>query len=460
MANVDVDSESVCLWGIRPSVQSIRCRWLCVVHYLKLVDVEFVLGATHGAEMFATDGTARGSSASGTPRFLHHHINACTVCTRDGTSLKDCSPGLSVHDLGGILMLYAFGSNGSCQLGLGPGVDDPSAPQEVKGFRFTLEYINHFTAGGNHTLIVDAFGHVLGAGNDEDGRCGHVTTDYQTQPYFTSFTTPQSIKQAAATWSTSAVLDGQGRHVWTIGTGNSGELGLGRETARTVDWQSLPDFPPSATTIVQLTSCMAHMVAVLSNGEVYGWGKGRKGQLGLPAEDVWSPRKIQNIPFAVVRAVCGKDFTCVFGDPAQGQTLVLGVGSNDRFGLRANAPSAVPHWKDVAASWGSIYILKDSGELIAWGRDDHGQLPPPGLPLIETISAGSEHCLALTKTGDVLAWGWGEHGNCGEPTDANGDVKGWWNVISVPLPARSLFAGCATSFIVTDEESQQTCDTR
>ena len=136
------------------------------------------------------------------------------------------------------------------------------------------------------------------------------------------------------------------------------------------------------------------------------------------------------------------------------------MGKNDRFGVRAKAPTAVPGWKQIAASWGSIYVLKDSGELVAWGRDDHGQLPPPGLPPIEMISAGSEHCLAVTKAGKVLAWGWGEHGNCGEPTDANGDVKGRWNEIEVLGTVDRVFAGCATSFISTKERPHMARDGR
>jgi protein ATS1 len=195
---------------------------------------------------------------------------------------------------------------------------------------------------------------------------------------------------------------------------------------------------------------MAHVVAVLSNGEVWGWGKGRKGQLGGPSGNVWTPRKIVEIGFFATDAICGKDFTCVFGSPSTGEVSLLGLSSNDRFGVRANAMAAVPGWNQVAASWGSIFVLLKTGEVIAWGRDDHGQLPPAGLPLLNAIAAGSEHCLGLTKAGKVLAWGWGEHGNCGEPTGPNGDVKGRWNEIRLSRPVVSIFAGCATSFVVVD----------
>ena len=76
---------------------------------------------------------------------------------------------------------------------------------------------------------------------------------------------------------------------------------------------------------------------------------------------------------------------------------------------------------------------------------------------MEVISAGSEHCLALTKTGKVLAWGWGEHGNCGKHTDSDGNVKERWNEIDLPQSQKAIavYAGCATSFIVTAHTAEQ-----
>ena len=196
------------------------------------------------------------------------------------------------------------------------------------------------------------------------------------------------------------------------------------------------------------------MVAVLSNGEVYGWGLGRKGQLGEPAQIVWRPRKITGLRFPAVEAVCGRDFTFLVGDPAFGQMAVLGPNGYDRWEIKYNAPTTLTGWTGIAAAWCSVYAYGTDGEIEAWGRDDRGQLPPQGLPEIEAMAAGSEHCLALTRTGQVLAWGWGEHGNCGARTDNRGDVKSTWNEIKVPGRVSNVFAGCATSFIVTTDEQQ------
>ena len=353
-------------------------------------------------------------------------------------------------------MLYAFGSNGSGQLGVGHS-EDLSKPGAVSIQDAQLSWrVKQLAAGGNHTIILCIDGKLRATGNNEDGRCGihriPQTSRYMEVPLPSSETSNQilTVKQVSATWSSTAVLLSDGS-MYTCGSGDSGELGLGLKITKAHEWQLVPHFPPPGTKVVHLTSSMGHTVAVLSNGEVYGWGKGRKGQLGESAENVWSPRRVTSIDFEATEAVCGKDFTFLVGKEVAGQIAVLGPKGMDRFQIKANAPGKLSDWKTIAASWGSIFALHASGDTTAWGRDDHGQLPPRALPEIEAIAAGSEHCLALTRAGKVLAWGWGEHGNCGVPTDTGGDVKGDWNEIEVLGTVSRIFAGCATSFIETFE---------
>lgn len=204
---------------------------------------------------------------------------------------------------------------------------------------------------------------------------------------------------------------------------------------------------------MDLASGLDHSVLALTNGQVFGWGNGRKGQLGEPAEVVWRPREIRNLKFPVVRVVCGREFTYLVG--REGRHAILGSG---KYNVKAQENATIPDFppKDIGSSWGSIYVLDTFGRLNSWGRNDHGQLGPPDLPDIKQIAAGSEHVVALTKetstqNSKVISWGWGEHGNCGAELDENGDVtRGKWNEIPTQHPALGVGAGCATSFFWTN----------
>ena len=356
--------------------------------------------------------------------------------------------------------VYAIGSNGSGQLGIGH-KEDVSVPKPVIFMSTSPKEIAQVKAGGNHTLILGSE-NLYCSGDTLTGACGSNTEYKSTESLFREVSYSfgdhnykPKVVFCAASWESSVVVvkdeNGKATKAYTFGTGNKGELGLGGFLFRSSKAQLLKDFPPPGLEIVDLAASVSHVVAVLSNGEVYGWGSGRKGQLSQPEGIIYVPRKLSGIDFKAIRAVCGREFTYVVGDTALGQHCILG---SEKWDIKAAAPLDVSGWKDIGATWGSIFVLLESGKLLSWGRDDHGQLAPPGLPILQKIAIGSEHALGLASDGDVLAWGWGEHGNCG-PNTTNGDVKGKWNIIasSKYLPAESkisnIGAGCATSWVCT-----------
>ncbi|KAF5527065.1 RCC1 repeat-containing protein [Colletotrichum aenigma] len=357
-------------------------------------------------------------------------------------------------------VLFAIGSNGSGQLGIGH-KEDVSVPKQAIFYPDEPESpVVKVAAGGNHTLLLTEGGQLWWSGDATSGACGLTSTAETQEPVFQKIQLSKdggennaTTALVAATWEASVIVqkDGEGKatRVYSFGAGLKGELGLGELLVRSPSATLFKEFPQAGTEVVDLAGCMGHVIAVLSNGEAYGWGNVRKGQAGSPEVVVHSPRKIEGVDFKVTRAICGKDFTCLFGAPDSGKLLVLG---SDKWSIKSSAPESVPEWQDVGASWGNVYVLKKDGELLAWGRDDHGQLPPPSLPKLSKIAIGSEHVIAFTDKGDVLAWGWGEHGNCG-PQVENNDVKGRWNVIAssrfIPPGSKitGIGAGCATSWV-------------
>jgi protein ATS1 len=346
-------------------------------------------------------------------------------------------------------MLYALGSNGSGQLGIGSGEDTHEPKKCLLPANFDYNSIINITAGGNHTLIQTP-SQIFGAGDISNGRYPivHIYTQSKPEDALRFRLSSVNTQFCAATWEASTVVDNIQR-VFTCGTGHKGELGLMEGVTQAAKPNLLKNFPPDDDVLIaDLSASMSHTVCLFANGEAYGWGSGRKGQLGESAQDVWSPRKIEGIPFEAHRVVCGKDFTYFIGSPSSGEHFIMG---NDRWGVKSQAPLSLPPWKDVAASWGSIFVLLEDGTLLSWGRNDRGQLGPAGLPKLSQIAVGSEHVVALTAAEKVITWGWGEHGNCGQPLDETGDVKGCWNEISVSGNVIGVGAGCATTFIITEE---------
>jgi len=362
-------------------------------------------------------------------------------------------------------VLFALGSNGSGQLGIGH-KEDVSVPKPVllpeEECLSPQPSITAIAAGGNHTLLLTSAGTLYWAGDPSPGACGVIQPSNSTlAPQFhtvdlTSLFSP--VQLIAATWEASIVVADGGRGLYTFGLGLKGELGLGTMIVRTPIPSLIKDFPPAGTRILDLAASMSHAVAVLDDGSAWGWGAGRKGQLGEVPEltaVVDAPRRIEGLGFSVMRAECGKEFTCLFGDREKGEFVVLG---SDKWGIKTDAPGAeeITGWKDVGASWGNVFVLRGDGSVLSWGRNDHGQLTPSNLPRVVQMAVGSEHVLILSEEGDVRAWGWGEHGNCGPiPNEGGGaDQKG--SVIAsskyVPEGAKItvMGAGCATSWVGID----------
>ncbi|KAK1827226.1 RCC1/BLIP-II protein [Podospora conica] len=350
-------------------------------------------------------------------------------------------------------LLFALGSNGSSQLGIGH-ASDVSVPKPVL-LPTPPPSVSKITAGGNHTLLLTTSGTLLCAGDRTSGACGPSppcpSADSEFLPLHHPDLPPVSL--VAATWEASFAVSEDGRGLYAFGTGMKGELGLGPLIFRTAVPALVPDFPPPGTTIVDLAASMAHVVAVLSDGTVWGWGAARKGQLGGDEQTavVDVPRRVEGVGFRVERAVCGREFTVLFGE---GEFVVLG---SDKWGVKSKAPAKeeVRGWRDVGAGWSNVYVLRGDGRVVSWGRDDQGQLAPGDLPPAVKMAVGSEHALVLTEGGDVTAWGWGEHGNCG-PVGGEGPGKGQRNIIAsskyVPEGAKitAIGAGCATSWVAIE----------
>ena len=369
------------------------------------------------------------------------------------------------------MVLYAFGSNGAGQLGL-QHKDDCSTPQEVilpSDALSSTTVIKSIAGGGSHTLLLLDNGVCFVAGSNAQGQapCPETTVPSEAENEIGNGFRPISpnlnFKACAALWEASILVTVDDK-VFVIGNGPKGELGLGPNFTYASTLQRIEGFPPTGTEIKRIASGVAHTVVLLSNGDAWGWGNGRKGQLGEPTEIVNSPRRI-NIPRCdadTAEVACGREFSYFASIDVPERHIVLG---SDKWNVVTEAPKTLrpitptPRKdiiRSVGACWSSVVVLLNRGDVEAWGRSDKGQLPlAKQSPLIEKIAAGSEHCIGLTADQEVVCCGWGEHGNCGSETDEDGNVVGWVKIpFEVPMGSElvGVGAGCATSFFWTHRQ--------
>ncbi|KAF3920007.1 hypothetical protein ABW21_db0201711 [Orbilia brochopaga] len=363
------------------------------------------------------------------------------------------------------LRLFSFGSNSLGQLSLGH-VEDAHTPTEVVLPRLPSDI--SIIAGGNHTFLLSTTQKLLySVGDNTFGRSAiPQTSDSSTLAKTTSFelvpppTPTANWVSIGAGWQFSILLS-SGNKVYACGNGPRGELGLDVSVRTCSTPTEIPGFPPPTTTIVQLVSGVEHTLALLSDGRVYGWGNGRKGQLGILPSDskqLWTPCELRldaQDDFQVASIAAGREISAFIS--RTGEVRVIG---NDKWGvIKLNPTVANPTcgWKAFNAGWAAIYVLSNDGKLVSWGRNTHGQLPPNDIPPLDQVAVGSEHVIAVGRDGNLYAWGWGEHGNCGLLEKERGEVVRWTQKVRVEglvegkYQVEGIAAGCATSWVWVSE---------
>ncbi|EFE43530.1 alpha-tubulin suppressor protein Aats1, putative [Trichophyton verrucosum HKI 0517] len=371
--------------------------------------------------------------------------------------------------------LYAFGSNGAGQLAIGhmEDVNTPARclfvgderPSPASGDRDSLSpSLMQLIAGGNHTLIRLACGRVYAAGSNLHGECAtHASTQNLLRFQRVIIAEPladvalarrevSTFSNISATWSASFFVDVNKDSIFVSGHGSKGELGLGPDVTERTLPTKIPNFPPVGSDVISIASGMAHTIVLLDDGTIYGWGAARKGQLGadkVSQKVVWSPQKIVvggNLPGHIREISCGREFTVLtttssaslsYSGASSESLYILGP---DKWALSSAAPSMVAPYKSLTASWHGVYVHLRDGTVLAWGRNDRGQLPTATMPALDYLAVGSEHVVGAIDHRTLIAFGWGEHGNCGPETDEQGNVAGHWNEVQLPIDNSSIEA--------------------
>eukprot|EP00826_Nyctotherus_ovalis_P011536 TRINITY_DN12999_c0_g1_i16.p1 TRINITY_DN12999_c0_g1~~TRINITY_DN12999_c0_g1_i16.p1 ORF type:complete len:343 (-),score=56.81 TRINITY_DN12999_c0_g1_i16:64-1092(-) len=257
----------------------------------------------------------------------------------------------------------------------------------------------------------------LGLGN-QTGKCYPV-------PRFCSFSVV--IRSVSCGEEHSALITGKGE-IFTVGSNSEGRLGLGDLT---MTRSSTPCFVEALgnLTAVQISCGWGHTAAVMSNGELYTWGVGEYGALGLEGtESQWVPAKV-SVGRKVAEAKCGTRHTAVVDEEGRlymcgsGDAGQLGTGSRQRELLPKEITSLPERVQHAACGIFHTLVLTKSGRLYSMGGNNFGQLGtgskrssvfPTRIKGLETHTVAKavagNHSAAVTDKGEVFVWGTGVFG--------------------------------------------------
>ncbi|MFC1746116.1 Ig-like domain-containing protein [Candidatus Riflebacteria bacterium] len=194
--------------------------------------------------------------------------------------IKDISAG-GAHSLALKIdgTVVAFGANTTGQLG-DNSTTTRNTPVYVKNSDGSgnLSNIICISAGGAHSLALDASGTVWAFGLNDSGQLGDDSNSNRKLPVRleqnggANFT--DSIIAISAGYAHSLILESD-KTVWAFGNNSYGQLGANGTTN-----QDHPENIGGITSITGISAGGLHSLALKSDGTVYSWGQNFHGQLG------------------------------------------------------------------------------------------------------------------------------------------------------------------------------------
>lgn len=226
--------------------------------------------------------------------------------------------------------------------------------------------------------------------------------------------------------------------VFSWGEGDDGKLGHGNRM--TLNRPRLIE-ALKAKRIRDISCGSSHSAAITSCGELYLWGLGEYGRLGHGDNVTQLRPKVVKALLGqrIIQVACGSRDAQTLALSDEGLVYSWGDGDFGKLGRGGSEGCNIPHNIERLNGLGVCQIecgaqfsvaLTKSGQVWTWGKgdyfrlghgtDQHVRRPQmvEGLrnKKIIHVAVGALHCLAVTDTGQVYAWGDNDHGQQGNTT--------------------------------------------
>jgi len=193
--------------------------------------------------------------------------------------------------------LYSFGSGDYGRLGHGDHVSHKTATQ-VDVLRD--KDIKKFACGPRHSLALADSGKVYSWGYGGEGQLGHGDFEMKTMPAQIKALDGEHVIELACGEKHSAVLTANG-DVFTWGDGSLGQLGLGDFRKQHTPHRVMDLAGKMA---VKLSCGAFHTACLTEDMSVYTWGQGGSGRLGHDNEhDLSSPTLVSSLQSKGIRSI-------------------------------------------------------------------------------------------------------------------------------------------------------------
>ena len=370
--------------------------------------------------------------------------------------------------------IWSCGYNSTGQLGLGDTTNRNTFTQVTTNINNDVKQV---ACGYKHTCILKNDGSIWSCGSNNTGQLGlGDTTNRNT---FTQVTTNinNDVKQVACGYKHTCILKNDGS-IWSCGSNNTGQLGLGDTTNR----NTFTQVTTNINNDVRQIACGVYYTVILKNdGSVWSCGYNGNGNLGLADTTDRSTfsQVTTNINNDVKQIACGLYHTIILKNDGS----LWSCGLNDKGQLGLNDTTNKNIFTQVTTNINNdvklvdcgayhTFILKNDGSLWSCGLNDYGQL---GIGTwdenahsiftqvttninndVKLVDCGYYHTFMIKNDGSIWCCGLNDYGQLGfnDVTNRNIFTQVTTNINN---DVRQIACGATHTFIIKNDGSVGSC---